>query len=262
MATIYGTNASERIQTQTTEAQDWVFARGGHDTVYGKGGGDNIWGEDGNDLIYGGSGNDVLTGGNVHSYTDPDGGGNDWLFGEAGNDYLAGDGGNDSLYGGTEHDTLVGGNGNDYLSGGSGNDSLTGVDGSIYGRYGRGEIDTLVGGFGQDRFVLGNSRKVFYDDGLNFNTGRNDYAYIYDFTIGQDTIQLKGAASQYSLANFYSDGNDLPLGTGIYLKGTSEIIWTDSGFPLAFFSTDELIGVVRNIYTPSLSLSSSSFVYV
>jgi Ca2+-binding RTX toxin-like protein len=105
--------------------------------------------------------------------------------------------GNDTLQGGTGANTLAGGAGNDNLSGGGGNDTLAGcVNGS---KGGRAEIDTLSGGLGKDIFQLCWASGRFYDDGNTKNAGRSDYVLITDFTVGQDKLQLDGAAANYRL---------------------------------------------------------------
>lgn len=155
---------------------------------------DNLAGGAANDTIRGGAGNDKITGGD----------GNDALFGDSGNDIVNGGRGNDSV---------VGGAGGDRLFGDEGNDVLTGADAAA-GR-GVGEIDRFTGGAGRDRFVLGATGAAFYSDG-NINTsGISDYALIADFNALEDTIQLSGAKSRYSLG---ASPTGLAAGTAIFLN--------------------------------------------
>jgi len=97
---------------------------------------------------------------------------------------------NDILRGGLGDDSLAGDRGNDYLTGGFGDDTLDGVN-KVRVFNDRVEekayIDTLVGGAGEDRFILGQSNGSYYND----FRGR-DYAYIADFNLDDDTLQLHG----------------------------------------------------------------------
>ena len=116
------------------------------------------------------------------------------LNGGASNEIIKGLAGNDILNGNNGNDVLIGGTGNDKLYGGNGNDILIGVDPTST-IAGRGEYDILQGDAGADRYILGDSRQVYYNDGNNTNTGRSDYADIVGFSATQgDVIQLKGKA--------------------------------------------------------------------
>ncbi|MGB3292621.1 MAG: polysaccharide deacetylase family protein [Phormidesmis sp.] len=142
---------------------------------------------------------------------------------------ISGSSGNDSLKGGDQDDLLIGGTGSDRLEGGSSNDILTGVDpnGVLPGQ---GEIDVLKGGSGADLFVLGDSKQVYYNDGILNNSGFADYGLIDDFKAGDgDRIQLWDGASNYVLR---PSAGSLPKGTAIYLL-TSGV--------------DELIGIVKGV---------------
>ncbi len=159
--------------------------------------------------------------------------GDNTFYADKGNDKIVSGIGNDTLYGGEGDDTLDGYFGNDVLYGGTGNDSLDGStigDDTLIGvdpeedRPGYDEIDTLKGGLGKKTFVLGDAENVYYSARRN-----NDYALITDFNPGGnpiaglqgvDTIQLKGEASDYSLA---PTPGGLPQGTGIYLSTPLDI---------------------------------------
>ena len=115
------------------------------------------------------------------------------------NEIIKGLAGNDELKGNDGNDVLIGGTGNDVLKGENDNDILIGVD-PLSTIAGRGEYDTLTGGKGVDRFVLGDTKLVYYNDGNNTNKGLSDYAAILDFDVKEgDVIQLKGTASDYIL---------------------------------------------------------------
>ena len=86
---------------------------------------------------------------------------------------------------------IEGSSDNDVLIGTSGNDRLIGYVG----------IDRLTGGAGNDVFVLGDENGSFYDA-----KEYQDFATITDFTLGEDTIVLAGASTEYS---FTSHSNDL-----------------------------------------------------
>jgi Ca2+-binding RTX toxin-like protein len=149
---------------------------------------------------------------------------------------FAGDG-DDKLTGSAGANDLDGGAGIDSLNGGAGNDTLAGCFFGANG--GRGETDTLIGGVGNDIFQLGWSSGRFYDDGNTANAGRTDYILITDFTIGQDKLQLDGAASGYYLA---ASGVTGVVGTGLYAEqGT----------------TDELIAIIRSANTTTLNASNT-----
>ncbi|MCC3591910.1 hypothetical protein [Microcoleus sp. PH2017_28_MFU_U_A] len=181
---------------------------------------DNLAGGGANDNISGGLGNDKITGGD----------GNDALFGDSGNDILNGGRGNDSVFGGT---------GNERLFGDNGDDVLTGADAAA-GR-GFGEIDRLTGGAGRDRFVLGATQGAFYSDNNISTSGLSDFAVITDFNALEDTIQLSGPKSRYSLG---ASPTGLAVGTAIFLNE----------------SRAELIAIVQG--STNLNLSANYFVNV
>jgi hypothetical protein len=125
-----------------------------------------------------------------------------------------------------EDELLIGTSGDDVLRGKTGTDTLVGTPAE-----GRGEIDMLIGGGGTDTFILGDKIQAYYDDGLSFTLGLQDYALIVDFNIATDTIQLHGTASNYSLGALPADS---PIaGTGIYRTADS--------------SSPELIGIAMGI---------------
>jgi hypothetical protein len=102
-------------------------------------------------------------------------------------------------------------------------DTLNGTDGTALGV---GEKDDLRGGADGDTFVLGETGLVYY------GSGASDYAQIWDYELGMDTVQV--AAGTYFLGgvSFLSGVN-----TGLYLD-------TDGSGGLN--PTDELIGIFRN----------------
>ncbi|MFM6255897.1 MAG: hypothetical protein ACKPEQ_43335, partial [Dolichospermum sp.] len=156
------------------------------------------------------------------------------LSGGSGNDTISGNAGNERIYGEDGNDVLNGGADNDELYGGNGNDTLQGTNG------GTGEQDYLEGGTGNDRFILADTTKTFYDDGLTTTEGTSDYATIADFSTIDDTIQLRGSSSDYLLS---VDGSN----TKLYInKPGSE--------------PDELIAVINN--QTALSLTASYFSYL
>jgi Ca2+-binding RTX toxin-like protein len=203
-----------------TSGRDSIFGFDGNDTLLGGGDNDLLRGNSGNDILTGEAGNDSLFGGDGE---DRLGGrsGNDQLQGRAGRDILKGDRGNDVLFGDLGNDTLVGGAGNDQLFGGAGNDVVNGVNADA-SQPGAGEIDTLQGDAGADAFILGSSRNVFYADGSSLP----DYAVIKDFSVSQnDTLQLNGKASDYSLGNSNSfDGLPSDGTTIVNNSGNRELI--------------------------------------
>jgi serralysin len=133
-------------------------------------------------------------------------------------------------------DTIIGNGGDDILVGGSGRDRLVGVNAKSM-TPGRGERDRLRGNGGSDFFVLGDRKKVYYDDGDGKTLGRADYAFVEDFKRG-DKIQLHGQASDYR-------SGSVSTGKGIYLNTGAK---------------PELIGIVQT--ETSLNLGSNAFRFV
>lgn len=253
---IQGTDVSDNLVGG--EGDDTLFAKGSNDSLSGSGGDDLFNGNQGSDTLNGGAGNDTLYGGkdddflfgnegndvligNLGADNLAGGKGDDLLFGNEGSDTLDGNAGNDTIYGGKDNDFLIGSLGNDSLSGDLGDDTVSGVDGSSASP-GLGEIDTLSGGDGVDRFLLGKSNVFYYNDGNDADAGLNDYALITDFKAGQDVIQLRGAANNYTLA---ASGGNLPTGTAIFLVSSGQ---------------NELVGIVQGV--TDLTLGSNSFIFV
>jgi Ca2+-binding RTX toxin-like protein len=139
--------------------------------------------------------------------------------------------------GGTGANDLDGGAGTDNLNGGAGNDTLAGCFFGANG--GRSEIDPLVGGVGSDIFQLGWASGRFYDDGNTKNAGRADYVLITDFMVGQDKLQLDGAAANYYLG---ASGVSGVTGTGL---------WAEQG------ATDELIAIIRSANSTALNATNT-----
>lgn len=220
------------------DGNDYLSGGKGKDIFFGDAGDDLIFGNEGQDTIYGGEGKNTLAGGKdddvIYSGSGEDfivgDDGNDLIFGK-GKDFLAGNKGNDTIDGGEGNSTLFGGQGNDILYGGSGADLLYGDKGTdrLVGvnakatNPGLGEIDTLVGGFDADLFILGDTVKVYYNDGDDSKSGTTDYAFILDFNASEDRIELRGSSNGYVLGGSPSG---LPSGTAIYQKtlGQNELI--------------------------------------
>jgi len=195
------------------DGADQIAGGAGHDTLVGGRGDDLIKGEIGNDRLLGGLGHDTLDGG-AGADTMLGGAGDDTYlvdnvgdvvtemanegtdtvrtslasytlkgnvenlvytgtgkFAGTGNSFdnaIAGGSGNDVLTGGAGNDTLSGGAGHDKLSGGLGNDVLWGGSGN----------DTLMGADGADTFA--------------FRSGDSGTAFISDFQLGTDKLDLSG----------------------------------------------------------------------
>jgi predicted outer membrane repeat protein len=150
---------------------------------------------------------------------------NNYLLGLQGNDVLDGLEGDDSLDGGANKDTLVGGAGKDTLVGGDGLNSLTGGNGNDFLIGGNGQ-DLMQGGGGQDTYVIGDKNNRFYD-----NYAWYDRALIKDFQAQQDTIQLKGKASDYTTRSLNSQGIS---STGIFYN--NELVALVEGFSSSNFN--------------------------
>ncbi|MEM6447539.1 MAG: calcium-binding protein, partial [Cyanobacteria bacterium P01_D01_bin.123] len=169
-------------------------------------------------------------------------------FGSSGSDTLSwttsaiaidGGAGNDSITSGNNKDTLRGGVGSDQLIGNQGNDILIGADTH---NYGVNDVDTLQGSAGSDLYVIGESGKLYYDDGISGTAGLNDYAHIQTFNTAHDFIQLEGDAQNYVLGTS-------PIasvsGTAIYLNHQD---------------TNELVAVVEGVN--AMDLNATYFSYV
>ncbi|MFB2980374.1 calcium-binding protein [Microseira sp. BLCC-F43] len=268
--TLNGSNSDDIINSGSGndiingfDGNDILNSGSGNDTVNGGAGNDIVNSGTGNDTVNGGAGNDILNGGSGNDVVEG-GAGNDILNGGSGNDFLSGGSdfdivnggsGNDNLDGGDGDDFLTGGSGSDLVGGAAGNDIVVGADANIikknslveimsFGTPGRGEIDTLIGGLGADQFILGDSKNFYYDDGKSANPGNDDYALIVDFNGIEDKMQLKGSATNYSLAR----------------SGLDTRIVLDNDGIAGYSQNDELIAIVQG--NTSLSLSSNYFVYV
>ncbi|MGB3757380.1 MAG: hypothetical protein WBA07_13550 [Rivularia sp. (in: cyanobacteria)] len=239
---LLGTSSHDQINGFA--GNDYLKGKEGDDIIDGGADNDRLYGDDGEDNLTGGTGNDYLNGGNDKDSLEGGegkdrlygGDANDTLIGGAGNDYLNGgfgvdflDGGEgkDRLYGGDLNDILIGGSGNDYIDGGSGNDEIIGVD---IVSFGVGEIDRLWGGEGKDTFVLGNENRSFYDDGKKTNKGRSDYAFIRDFDVIDDDIQL------FAGEDYYLD----------VTRGSSSVYIDNDGVQ-GLSRNDELIAVIKGV---------------
>jgi hypothetical protein len=168
------------------------------------------------------------------------------INGTSGKDFLQGTVGRDEINGLGGADILIGKASSDLLNGGDGVDTLIGVDPQI-NQPGLGEIDRLNGGNNSDLFVLGDNRRVYYDDGNAATAGEADYGLIADFSRG-DLIVLKGRPSNYRLDETRSLGGQ--SGTAILLKNGSSSV------------TDEVIGFVANVTGLNLERRSMQFLYV
>lgn len=94
---------------------------------------------------------------------------------------------------------------------------------------------------GRDRFVLGDAKTSYFDQ-----AGYNDFAFVYDFNPNQDTIQLRGSASDYETLT-------VPLlGSAIFEKkaGSSSIF------------EDDLVGIVFGSGNYDLDPNAAYFKYV
>ncbi len=141
----------------------------------------------------------------------------------------------------TVGNNLAGTNSNDLLTGGSGSNVLVGVNAASM-TAGKGEIDTLIHAGTSNRFVLGDTKQVYYNDGNSTNAGLADYAKILGFSTATDVIQLKGKASDYTLS---AAPASLGTGTAIYDK---------------LLGQPELIGFVQNV--SGLNINASYFKFV
>ncbi len=145
-----------------------------------------------------------------------------------------GSNGSDFLRGTFANDSLNGKDGNDILNG-----NPTSSDGAIYANQFK-QVDTLTGGAGNDSFILGetitNPTGTVFNYPIAYYTGFGlaDYALITDFTPSEDTIQLVGSASLYTLG---AAPEGFPAGTAIYLGApeSQELVAVLQGVSLSSF---------------------------
>jgi Ca2+-binding RTX toxin-like protein len=220
--TLIGNEGNDVLYDGDNGDGDDNFGGGGGDDLLVAGiGADILSGEAGNDTLYGGAGNDMLSGGD----------GRDVLFGDAGADYMAGgvgddfysvdnasdvvveysSGGYDEVYSavsysmsfGVETMFLVGAAQN--ATGSSESNAIIGNDldniidagaGDFEFINGAGGNDLLIGGAGHDEIMGGAGNDIFRFTAVRdaFNGSANVGDFIYDFTPGQDHIQLNAAA--------------------------------------------------------------------
>ena len=173
---------SQFVSNGTDDIADVNFTNDTSNAVLGTNSADSISGTQLNSYLVGLEGDDTLNGRDGNDYLDG-GKNNDILYGEVGDDILIGGGQNNTLFGKDGNDTFIGGNGQDIIEGGS----------------------------GKDRFVIGDENKVHYT-----NQNWYDHAIIKDFEPQEDTIQLKGSASDYTIESANSLGI---YGTGIFYQG-------------------------------------------
>ena len=224
------------------QGNDIIDGGNHHDTIEGGEGDDFIDGGRHHDSILGGEGDDFIEGGDHHD-TIEGGEGDDFIDGGRHHDSILGGEGDDFIDGGNNNDTINGGEGDDFIDGGSGHDRLSGVDSSTYGA---GEVDILSGGTGRDTFVLGDEENVFYDDGLAFTTGEDDYAVITDFNSRHDKIELSGSAESYTL-DLFSYGSGVINAAIIYDSGN--------------LARGELIAIVEDV-SANLDINDSAFKFL
>jgi Ca2+-binding RTX toxin-like protein len=163
----------------------------------------------GDDILNAGRGDDILNAGR----------GDDILNAGRGDDILNAGRGDDILNAGRGDDILNGGRGDDILNAGRGDDILNGYSNSGT------QFDTLIGGRGDDTFVLGGVWGVSYQG--------EGYATIEDWNYLEDTIQVIGNSSQYSLQFDDLSGN--------------------SSLDTLIFSDSDLIAVVQDATNLSVS---------
>jgi len=139
---------------------------------------------------------------------------------------------------------IYGTNASQSLTGTAGRDIMSGLaaTGSFLGK---GSIDKLTGGLGNDIFVLGDSRGVFYDDGLNNKAGTADYVQVMDWQSG-DQLQVSSKAGTY-------------LAAGLTLGGRSGVgFYVDSNGNQSLDGTDELIAHLVGCF----GLTSENIIWV
>ncbi len=223
------------------DGNDTLDGSSGNDTLNGDAGNDSLLGGVGVDSMVGGDGNDTYSVdhvGDVVTETNSDlvTGGTDLVnstitytlganvenltltgstaingTGNTLDNKITGNTGINILTGGDGHDTLDGGNGNDTLTGGDGNDILIGGAGN----------DSLTGGLGSDIF--------------RFNASSEKVDLITDFSVVDDTIQVKAAFGGGLVAGAVITATQFTLGASATTTAhrfgyndTTGALWFDS----------------------------------
>ena len=105
------------------------------------------------------------------------------------------------------------------------------------------ETDVLTGVEGPNTFVLGDTERVFYDDGIALSSGVSEYALVQGLKLVEgDQIRLHGTAEDYVLGELPGGGKP---GNGVFYQQDNQ--------------TPELIAVVENA-SPSELAGAFTFV--
>ena len=210
------------------EDNDVLDGGSGNDSLFGGSGNDFLDGGQDGDKLYGGKGNDIYvvehTDDRVYEYANA---GNDTVrsylqtyvlpqhvenltlhgsaqsgFGNSHNNSISGTARDNILAGGSGKDSLVGGDGDDLLDGGAHQDWISGGQGEDRLTGGGGGDDMLHGGVDADVFVMGDSTRAQYYEGIFFATVLDFKGYQED-----DKLQLTGSAGDYGVAMFNVSGS-------------------------------------------------------
>ena len=252
--TVVGTLEDDELNGISCD--ETIFGFEGNDIIRGDGGDDIIYDVQGGfDTIFGGSGDDTITIGDVTQSS------HDEVYGGAGDDYIIIQGGFNNVVSGDDGNDIIDGTGggDSLLSGSLSFDVLVGGEGDdqIYGDLG---IDIMVGGSGSDIFALGNDETFTPNviSGVFYNSrGAGDFAYINDFDLQNDIIQLFGTQDQYQLLQATIRFNGNPSDNPDYIGSLLEPLNDDVPDALILYQ-DELIGIVRNSVSLNLRFLGNS----
>jgi Ca2+-binding RTX toxin-like protein len=228
VATAYGNLNNNTITGNTLS--NTLYGNGGEDSLAGRTGHDFYFVDSSGDIVseLASEGTDTVQVSSISNYTL----GNNierLLLGTGALNGIGNSLGN-MIIGNSDSNSLSAAAGNDSISGGDGDDTLLGAIASSSGGYA--EIDTLTGGGGSDVFVLGLSTGYLYNDTKSSSVGITDYAFITDFTLGSDKLQLVGAASNYYLGAHTVAGLTAHQGLFRELGATDELIAIIQGSPI------------------------------
>lgn len=264
--TIIQDNAFSLINEGTSESE--TLSGGlGNDTIFGNGGDDIIEGNAGNDVLSSGNGFSILDGGTGIDIADYSNLNQAIIFDPLGI-VEKGVAGVDEII---EIETIRGASGlentidgffvSDFgasITADLSSNSLTVNDAQIIGSFdftvenfqhvigtfqddviignvqnnilsGEGGFDEITGGAGADTFVLGDSENIFYQGNGDF-----DFAFINDFTPGEDIIQLGAISNDYL---FDTQGNQTTI-ESFSLDGTFDLIAVVNNTPNGISDTD------------------------
>jgi len=141
--------------------------------------------------------------------------GDDEILGSIANDTLAGGAGDDVIYGGNGHDVITVENGNNFIIGGTGDDEINIKGGNNTVECCDGD-DTILFEGGNNTISLGSG------DDLIIITEIEGALTFTDFTVGQDSITIRGNADYDFTGDMQTTYNEESDQTEFYISSFSD----------------------------------------